>query len=132
MHIERGWVFIYVPRKLRGSYGELHLGKNMTSNEYVAIKLERRNAPDPQLMMEWTLYQLLGCSQENAVAGFPRVFYFGPIDIGLKIKIQTDRQKDRINKRITDTFTFTQDFCFFFLDWDDRCSRLDQNIDKRC
>lgn len=66
----------------RGSYGELHLGKNMTSNEYVAIKLERRNAPDPQLMMEWTLYQLLGCSQENAVAGFPRVFYFGPIDIG--------------------------------------------------
>lgn len=66
----------------RGSYGELHIGKNMNTHEFVAIKLERRNAPDPQLMVEWTLYQLLGSSGETAVDGFPRVFYYGPVDIG--------------------------------------------------
>jgi len=72
-----------IGRKIgRGSYGELHLGKNMATNEFVAIKLERRNAPDPQLMVEWTLYQLLGCSQAEIVEGFPRVFYYGAVDIG--------------------------------------------------
>lgn len=66
----------------RGSYGELHLGKNMGTNEFVAVKLEKRNSPDPQLMIEWSLYQVLGSHQEDAAEGFPRVFYYGPIEIG--------------------------------------------------
>jgi len=65
-----------------GSYGELCIGKNMQTNEFVAIKLERRNAPDPQLLVEWTLYQLLGSNQEQAVEGFPKVYYYGAVDIG--------------------------------------------------
>ena len=54
----------------------------MQTNEFVAVKLERRNAPDPQLMVEWTLYQLLGSAHEEPAEGFPKVFYYGAVDIG--------------------------------------------------
>jgi len=72
-----------VGRKIgRGSYGTLHLGKNLTTGEFVAIKLEKRNSPDPQLPTEWTIYQMLCCTQGDGVVGFPRAFYHGALEIG--------------------------------------------------
>uniref|UniRef100_A0A668A601 non-specific serine/threonine protein kinase n=1 Tax=Myripristis murdjan TaxID=586833 RepID=A0A668A601_9TELE len=55
-----------------GNFGELKLGKNLYTNEYVAIKLEPVKSRAPQLHLEYRFYKTLGTE------GLPQVFYFGP------------------------------------------------------
>ncbi|XP_029490362.1 casein kinase I isoform X2 [Oncorhynchus nerka] len=57
-----------------GNFGELKLGKNLYTNEYVAIKLEPIKSRAPQLHLEYRFYKTLGSTAE----GLPQVFYFGP------------------------------------------------------
>ena len=63
-------------------------GKNISTNEDVAIKLESANARAPQLYLEYRFYQLMGqhgmCvlfHAQNwchcAAVGLPKVYYFG-------------------------------------------------------
>ncbi|XP_063820295.1 casein kinase I isoform X3 [Pseudophryne corroboree] len=56
-----------------GNFGELRLGKNLYTNEYVAIKLEPMKSRAPQLHLEYRFYKQLG-----SVDGVPQVYYFGP------------------------------------------------------
>lgn len=56
-----------------GNFGELRLGKNLYTNEHVAIKLEALKSRAPQLHLEYRFYKALGQSD-----GVPQVFYFGP------------------------------------------------------
>jgi casein kinase 1 gamma len=55
-----------------GNFGELRLGKNLYTNEDVAIKLEAANTRAPQLYLEYRFYQLLGSH-----VGIPKCYYFG-------------------------------------------------------
>eukprot|EP00111_Clytia_hemisphaerica_P018904 TCONS_00055891-protein len=57
-----------------GNFGELRLGKNLYTNEHVAIKLEPLKTRAPQLHLEYRFYKALGQSAD----GVPQVFYFGP------------------------------------------------------
>uniref|UniRef100_A0AAR2IW47 non-specific serine/threonine protein kinase n=1 Tax=Pygocentrus nattereri TaxID=42514 RepID=A0AAR2IW47_PYGNA len=57
-----------------GNFGELKLGKNLYTNEYVAIKLEPVKSRAPQLHLEYRFYKTLG----STVEGLPQVYYFGP------------------------------------------------------
>nr|XP_033775859.1 casein kinase I isoform X1 [Geotrypetes seraphini]XP_033775860.1 casein kinase I isoform X1 [Geotrypetes seraphini]XP_033775861.1 casein kinase I isoform X1 [Geotrypetes seraphini] len=57
-----------------GNFGELRLGKNLYTNEYVAIKLEPVKSRAPQLHLEYRFYKQLS----SAAEGLPQVFYFGP------------------------------------------------------
>lgn len=56
-----------------GNFGELRLGKNVFTNEDVAIKLEPANSRAPQLYLEYRFYQLMGVQ-----AGVPKIYHFGP------------------------------------------------------
>ncbi|ESN92212.1 hypothetical protein HELRODRAFT_89783 [Helobdella robusta] len=56
-----------------GNFGELRLGKNLYTNEHVAIKMEPVKSKVPQLHLEFRFYKQLGCRE-----GFPMVYYFGP------------------------------------------------------
>ncbi|KAF2348546.1 Protein kinase-like domain [Trinorchestia longiramus] len=42
-----------------GNFGELRLGKNLYTNEHVAIKLEPIKAKAPQLHLEYRFYRML-------------------------------------------------------------------------
>lgn len=55
-----------------GNFGELRLGKNLYTNEDVAVKLEPSNSRAPQLYLEYRFYQLMGSQ-----VGVPKVHYFG-------------------------------------------------------
>ncbi|KAK2107447.1 Casein kinase I isoform gamma-2 [Saguinus oedipus] len=56
-----------------GNFGELRLGKNLYTNEYVAIKLEPIKSRAPQLHLEYRFYKQL-----SATEGVPQVYYLGP------------------------------------------------------
>lgn len=63
-----------VGRKIgSGNFGELRIGKNLYTNEHVAIKLEPMKTRAPQLHLEYRFYKMLGQAE-----GVPMVFYFGP------------------------------------------------------
>lgn len=57
-----------------GNFGELRLGKNLYTNEHVAIKLEPMKTRAPQLHLEYRFYKQLG----SQIEGVPSVYYFGP------------------------------------------------------
>ncbi|TNN53164.1 Casein kinase I isoform gamma-1 [Liparis tanakae] len=46
-----------------GNFGELKLGKNLYTNEYVAIKLEPVKSRAPQLHLEYRFYKTLGTTE---------------------------------------------------------------------
>lgn len=56
-----------------GNFGELRLGKDIFTNEDVAIKLEPANSRAPQLYLEYRFYQLMGPQ-----VGLPKIEHFGP------------------------------------------------------
>ncbi|CAF0794215.1 unnamed protein product [Brachionus calyciflorus] len=58
-----------------GNFGELRLGKNLYTNEHVAIKLEPMKTRAPQLHLEYRFYKQIS---STSVEGIPQVFYFGP------------------------------------------------------
>ncbi|KFO53546.1 Casein kinase I isoform gamma-2, partial [Corvus brachyrhynchos] len=63
-----------------GNFGELRLGKNLYTNEYVAIKLEPIKSRAPQLHLEYRFYKQLGnaAPAPSLAEGIPQVYYFGP------------------------------------------------------
>ncbi|ESO06674.1 hypothetical protein HELRODRAFT_63981 [Helobdella robusta] len=62
-----------VGRKIgAGNFGELHLGRNVHTNESVAIKLEQTKAKTPQLVFEFRYYKML-----NPQEGIPNAHYYG-------------------------------------------------------
>ncbi|KAK1342934.1 hypothetical protein QTO34_015702 [Cnephaeus nilssonii] len=65
-----------------GNFGELRLGKNLYTNEYVAIKLEPIKSRAPQLHLEYRFYKQLSstgtAAQGQCRAGAGTVYYFGP------------------------------------------------------
>lgn len=56
-----------------GNFGELRLGKNIYTKEFVAIKMEAIKARVPQLHLEYRFYKQL-----TPAEGLPQVYYFGP------------------------------------------------------
>lgn len=63
-----------------GNFGELRLGKNLYTNEHVAIKLEPIKAKAPQLHLEYRFYRMLDAVGDNDKPkpdGIPRLHYFG-------------------------------------------------------
>jgi len=55
-----------------GSFGDIHLGTNLETNEEVAVKLEAVTAKTPQLIYEAKLYTLIG-----GAAGIPNIHWYG-------------------------------------------------------
>ncbi|KAH0906649.1 hypothetical protein HID58_038476, partial [Brassica napus] len=55
-----------------GSFGEIHLGTHIQTNEEVAIKLENAKTKHPQLLYESKLYKLL-----QGGTGVPNIKWFG-------------------------------------------------------
>jgi len=55
-----------------GSFGDIHIGRNVQTGEKVAIKLEPVKSTHPQLLYESKLYKLLGGS-----FGLPSVHWYG-------------------------------------------------------
>lgn len=61
-----------------GSFGDIYLGTNVTTNEEVAIKLESAKSKHPQLLYESKIYRYLNVSPTGqAVVGIPKVRWFG-------------------------------------------------------
>lgn len=46
-----------------GNFGELRLGKNIFTNEHVAIKMEPMRTKAPQLHLEYRFYKMLGAKE---------------------------------------------------------------------
>lgn len=55
-----------------GSFGQIHLGKNLQTNEDVAIKFESIRSRHPQLLYESRIYQML-----QGGVGIPNIHWFG-------------------------------------------------------
>ena len=55
----------------KGSFGSIYCGKNMNSNEEVAIKIEPVNTEQPQLIYEYKIYKIL----EGGI-GFPKIYKY--------------------------------------------------------
>lgn len=57
----------------QGNFGELRVGKNLLTNEPVAVKLEPMRCKVPTLPLEYRFYKMIGHCE-----GIPRIHYFGP------------------------------------------------------
>jgi len=55
-----------------GSFGEVRLGKNIETNKQVAIKLESAKTKNPQLLLEYRIYELIAGGN-----GVPNVYWYG-------------------------------------------------------
>ena len=56
----------------RGSFGEIHMGVNIQTNEAIAIKLEPRRTRHPQLIYESKIYRVL-----QGGVGIPNISWYG-------------------------------------------------------
>ena len=61
-----------------GSFGRLYLGKNVDTNEEVAIKMEPKKASKPQLVFEFAFFKKLRADGKERHKGIPKIHYFGP------------------------------------------------------
>jgi len=61
-----------------GSFGVIHLGLNIDTNEEVAIKLESIHAKHRQLAHEYTILRHMSSTSDQDV-GIPRVYWFGRV-----------------------------------------------------
>jgi serine/threonine protein kinase len=55
-----------------GSFGEIYLGTDVSTNEEVAIKLEKTSVDFPQLLLESKIYRIL-----QGGSGIPRILWYG-------------------------------------------------------
>ena len=55
----------------KGSFGSIYCGKNLNSNEEVAIKIEPVNIQQPQLIYEYKIYKIL-----EGGTGFPKIYKY--------------------------------------------------------
>lgn len=55
-----------------GSFGEVRLGKNIETGKQVAIKLESAKTKNPQLLLEYRIYELIAGGR-----GVPNVYWYG-------------------------------------------------------
>lgn len=60
-----------------GNFGEIRVGRNISTGEEVAVKLEPLKTKLPQLILEYKFYATLGAVNAS-VEGFPRIHFFGP------------------------------------------------------
>ena len=56
----------------RGSFGEVYVGTDLETNEFVAIKMESLDAKNPQLYYEYRVYRAI-----YGGAGIPNVRWIG-------------------------------------------------------
>jgi serine/threonine protein kinase len=67
-----------------GSFGVVHLAEDVRTGRMLAVKLERRDAPHPQLELEHKVYRRLALTQGPSLgaspAGFATVRWFGAED----------------------------------------------------
>ncbi|XP_041994619.1 casein kinase I-like isoform X2 [Salvia splendens] len=78
-----------------GSFGEIHLGTNIQTNEDVAIKLESVRTRHPQLLYESKLYKLL-----QGGTGIPNIKWFG-VEGDYNVLVM-----DLLGSSLEDLFTF--------------------------
>ncbi|KAB2604226.1 casein kinase I [Pyrus ussuriensis x Pyrus communis] len=78
-----------------GSFGEIHLGTNIQTNEEVAIKLENVKTKHPQLLYESKLYRIL-----SGATGIPNVRWFG-VEGGYNVLVM-----DLLGPSLEDLFNF--------------------------
>ena len=60
-----------------GSFGRLYKGKNIQTNEEVAIKMEKKSIEKPQLPFEFAFFRKLKAEAQQQ-KGIPKIHYFGP------------------------------------------------------
>jgi serine/threonine protein kinase len=60
-----------------GSFGDIYLGMDLTTNEEVAVKLEHVKSRHPQLAYEYKLYRIFASSKSVTTGGIPNVRWFG-------------------------------------------------------
>ncbi|CAG2166041.1 unnamed protein product [Oppiella nova] len=70
--------FIVTTYIAKGSFGKIYRGKNIKTNEEVAIKLEPQDVDQPQLVLEFAFYRKLKAEGTAPQRGIPTIFTFGP------------------------------------------------------
>lgn len=56
----------------KGSFGEIYLGVHIRTGTEIAVKIEKRNSPHPQLIYESKLYKYLKGGE-----GIPSIYWIG-------------------------------------------------------